>query len=491
MRKLTIVFLILVALLLAKLITTLLAMPKISIDYVSKYNELTKPAGYIPENNAADDCLKAGELYVAPPDELYRVMAYWEDDHSDYPKLNPDEMILLENWIQSNEPALDRIRIAAQKPYAWYKRESQMGTSGMILFESEALHNLSQALLASARLNAIKGDFRPAIDDLVDGYRLGKLQCHDNFSVSEQYSGVRINSQVAETAFAILSYSTPSEKELEYFQKSLQGVVDRDAYVLGLEAEKLCLYDTVQRMFLDSVRGINKASFRILFDIRCMCGDNNGLWLNAFTGPTREEVLKQIDRHFALHNQLRDKTPWEIHTCYAAQVAEIDKIDTSNFFMEMCAVQYLRLFSLSREAKTRTDALMAVLAVLRFKDHNHRLPETLNELLLAGYIQSLPQDPYSDHLLVYKVTGDEFMLYSCGEDFVDNRGEPVVTEETQPVYPMGPSRMLSESSMMRHVRKREYKDIIYWPIIQTSEIIVPDEMPSKEITDQRAKNDEQ
>lgn len=491
MRKLTIVFLILMGLLLAKLITMLLATPKISVDYVAKYNELTKPAGYVPENNAADDCLKAGELYIEPSDELFRAMANWEEDHSDHTKLDPDEIILLEHWIQSNKPALERIRIAVQKPYSWYKRESQTGTSEMMLFESEAIRNLSQALLASARLNAIKGNFRPAIDDMIDCYRLGQLQCRDNLSVIEQYSGTRTASKMAETAFDMLSYSTPPEKELAYFQKSLQEIVDSDAYVLGLDTEKLCLNDTVQRMFLDSARGINKASFRILIDMRCMCGDNNGLWVNAFTGPTREEVLKQIDRHFELHRQLRDKTPWEIHTCYAAQVAEIDTIGTSNFFMELYAVSYLRLFSLSQKAEARVDALMTVLAVLRFKDDNHRLPETLDELLLAGYIQSLPQDPYSDHLLVYKVTGGEFFLYSCGEDFVDNRGEPVVTEESQPVYQRSTTPMPPESFVMRHVQEREYNDIIYWPIIKISEIIAPIEIPSTEITDQRAKNDEQ
>ena len=56
---------------------------------------------------------------------------------------------------------------------------------------------------------------------------------------------------------------------------------------------------------------------------------------------------------------------------------------------------------------------------------NGGYPENLEELLNKGYIKKLPIDPYSDKPMVYQNTGTDFKLYSVGENFVDNGGEPV------------------------------------------------------------------
>jgi len=73
--------------------------------------------------------------------------------------------------------------------------------------------------------------------------------------------------------------------------------------------------------------------------------------------------------------------------------------------------------------KARFKALVTVLALENWKLEKEMYPENLTELIIAGYLEELPMDPYSDKPLVYKKTDDGFILYSIGEDFKDDGGK--------------------------------------------------------------------
>lgn len=60
---------------------------------------------------------------------------------------------------------------------------------------------------------------------------------------------------------------------------------------------------------------------------------------------------------------------------------------------------------------------------MQFKGEKDALPESLEQLVEAGYLSDLPMDPYSGKALVYRVIDDGFTLYSVGSDFTDNAGE--------------------------------------------------------------------
>jgi len=469
--KFKIIVLILASILLAKIIITLVALPKASIDYTAEYNELTKPADFTPEENAADYYLKACELYIEPSEELYssHLMVEWYEDKASFlTDIDPEDLLLLEQWIISNQPAIDQIRLAIPKPYCWFQRKSETGHALGITFpEATTIRHISEVFIYSARLNAIKKNFRSAIDDIIDCYHIGQHQCWENISIIDQYLGIRIKTNAIKTALDILSYSKPAPEELEYFQDSLQAIIDTDSYIPGLEAEKLFLYDNVQRIYLDWIRGINRPAFRVLCGIRCLCDDNNFLWVNAFVGSSRGEILSQIDRFFDLHNQLRDKTQWQIHHQYANQLSEIEAMSESNFFMELCAPPSIRVFSLSQKQKAQAEALIAVLAILRYKADNNRLPETLEELIANGYLNHLPQDPYSEGNLRYRVLNDDFVLYSIGEDFEDNNGEPIIIEEdTMFGFPKTemPGMTPLKDRPQKTIKRTVYNDVVYWPV---------------------------
>ena len=73
--------------------------------------------------------------------------------------------------------------------------------------------------------------------------------------------------------------------------------------------------------------------------------------------------------------------------------------------------------------KMHVEAVETTLAVIRFKQNTGDYPENLDDLVAAGYLNSLPIDPWSDKPMIYKRTDDSFMLYGIGENFEDDGGE--------------------------------------------------------------------
>jgi hypothetical protein len=76
----------------------------------------------------------------------------------------------------------------------------------------------------------------------------------------------------------------------------------------------------------------------------------------------------------------------------------------------------------------------------------------------------LPQDPYSDSILVYRIVGDDFKLYSLGEDFEDNNGDAVKEVGILNMWGVRLSMYQHPQPMFVDLLKiTPYKDIIYWP----------------------------
>jgi hypothetical protein len=68
--------------------------------------------------------------------------------------------------------------------------------------------------------------------------------------------------------------------------------------------------------------------------------------------------------------------------------------------------------------------LTAELAVRCYQSEQGRAPTGL-EQLVPKYLQSLPQDPFSDRPVIYRLQGTNWLVYSVGEDGVDDGGKRV------------------------------------------------------------------
>lgn len=87
-----------------------------------------------------------------------------------------------------------------------------------------------------------------------------------------------------------------------------------------------------------------------------------------------------------------------------------------------------RVHELSCMTKVRFDAALAVVALLRYEAEKGRYPGDLDELVAAGYLECLPLDPWGAGPLMYRRTGEDFLLYGWGENFTDDGGRPGTDE---------------------------------------------------------------
>jgi hypothetical protein len=83
-------------------------------------------------------------------------------------------------------------------------------------------------------------------------------------------------------------------------------------------------------------------------------------------------------------------------------------------------------------AETERQLTVAALAVTRFQVRHGRFPSNLKELV-PEFLAADPYDPMSGKVLGYRLKPDgSFVLYSVGEDGIDNGGDASPTAGKKP-----------------------------------------------------------
>jgi hypothetical protein len=105
--------------------------------------------------------------------------------------------------------------------------------------------------------------------------------------------------------------------------------------------------------------------------------------------------------------------------------ADIKPLNKYRYFLLYIMVPSTELASEhSFQVKAAYEATTTIVALRRYRLAEGSYPETLADLVAAGYLAREPLDPYSDGPLVYRRQGDGFTLYSVAADFRDDGGVP-------------------------------------------------------------------
>jgi hypothetical protein len=431
----------LLVLLILKIVLLLISKPKITIDYVAEYNKFTRPKNYDLNENASLYYQKAFDVLVSMPDELWKPYnEVWPTD------FNSNEQSLLEEWLVSNSQSFELFRIAANKPYYWLERKTEKSGSVaeykdfscIMLPELSPFHKLTEAIIWNAKLKASKGQLQSAFEDILNCYRAGGHKCRPELLNTEQFIGLAIKKNAIQGIFVILDRVNCDYKSLEMLQDKLQREFDNDTYIPNIEAEKFFLYDVLQRTFLDNGKGAGRLSWQMCWDASSGCTDLTSKWpafsqiiwpnlklrLNCFIGPTRNETTEKIEQTITISNQMMVKTPRQIKNERRNYLGEIENINNSNFLLKLpIGIKPKGIYQFYYDTKVWTEALLVVLAILRYEAETNQFPETLSNLVSKGYLKAIPQDPYSNDSLIYKISEDNFVLYGIGGNFTDDGGK--------------------------------------------------------------------
>jgi len=393
----------------------------IKINYVAEYNKITKPANYDPNENATPYYEKAFHLFVTEPNKIKS-----KEDLKAWPAdLPEDKRVLLQTWITDNNEAVQQLKLGTEKPYYWVEHQGNFILE-IAMPELAKARKLTYVLCSRAKLNASDGNVQQAFSGLATAYRLGIHFQGTKFMI-EQLVGIAIDGLAVETAFQILNKSKAGPELLKQTQQQFEQLLAKQPFPVDFTSEKLLAYDALQRIFTDDNKGGGHICGTRFLEKSLYTRDFiSPYWLeerkNDLKNLKRQQTVELTEKVYAFFNKIRQQTPYQLHKDANDPEEILKDMIRNDPLLSIFTPALMRVLDISHRCKIDTGALITTLALLRYKAEKNEYPATLEELLTAGYIKDVPIDPFSGKPLIYKCTADNFVLYSVGENFIDDGG---------------------------------------------------------------------
>lgn len=418
LRTFLIVSIVIVAILVVKAILFFTAKPKIEVDYLAKINALSKPLDYDPNEDGINYLKKASEFYVRAPATMSWEL--WPHE------MNYAEISLLRQWLAANSKAFNAFRKASESSYVWIELKRNSGSSRTDSSKwPENEIDVRRCLFWHAKLKAFEGNFEATLENLLTAWRVGTKYAHPNYPLGIQTSALLERQDVLDTAMDIVDVYRPPSADLGKWQRQLQKQFELDSYIPGLEAEKLDCYDRIQRSFVHKSNGTGRVYWRYLREFVPPCEDTGilNMLLILIAGPTESQVYARVDSMITRYKDLVIQPPWEIRYPEQQYVKFQETYNKMPGLFDYFVTPLHSFTIFYHRVKMRQDALITILATLRFNTQYGRYPYNLGELVQEGLLTDLPRDPFSRGPLMYNQLDDDFELYSIGPDFSDDSGK--------------------------------------------------------------------
>jgi hypothetical protein len=401
----------------------LTAKPTISVDYIAEYNKLTKPRNYNSNDNAAPYYQKAFEALVDIPEDIKDIEQAWPGD------MNETELNVLRTWLSSNSDSLRYLKEASQKPYCWFQRQSADNAIFDIEpFELSKLRGAIWCFSLEAKLSAYQGSIDHAFYDVFDLHKIG-MHYSGPVTLVEQLVGIAICQIAFNTTYQILDRTDFNPESLAVLQSQFEQQL-QEAKKLNFSVEEEVIgYDAIQRSFTDDGNGDGRLIPGKIYKIRKDSPLKRSMFyieaiLICLNHPGRRETLQLHKELYRCLEGFLDKTPWQLLQDGKSYESEIKQLTKGNLFVGDSADALAKVCEIWQKKKISGDALITILAVLRYKADTDLYPFALQELVESGYMKHVPIDPYSGKPLVYNTRDENFTLYSIGANFTDNGGVP-------------------------------------------------------------------
>lgn len=334
--------------------------PTIAINYVQRYNDLTRPSPYDPNDNAwpiyqkaiaalkpmpeywtwikrdrneiegsyfmfgspsrTAPMLKRGGVSMVTPasiplaapntpgldPEYFRFDTaqdcYYVKTHTNWPNwpgdFDPNNVGLFTEWIQSNQQVYHYLSEASSKSCFWIEREPYHPLFQITdnLDEFDGLNDCRELLGWVAKWNA----FRQNPDGILGPLDL--IECMNDFLDTTHLlhylaDDILWRHRICRCILTIVNNQTLSEDTLVKLQRHLE--THRSTQQLSIECERMCAQDLIQRVFTDNRRGSGRflaGEYMKLFQIHI-----SGLDLDDLFDP---DQWKYCSEETSFRNQL-------------------------------------------------------------------------------------------------------------------------------------------------------------------------------------------
>jgi len=407
----------------------ILGRPTIRVNYVQWLSERWRPqTGELENARVYYD--KAAELYVKPSQGLEgrRTTPGWT-----VRDCNEAELALLAAWFAENGPAFDMLRRGAGVDRYWPIYDANRTNLGDPNFIEDSLRGFAgyrrvvMALRDRIDYAAERGRVGEALDDCLVIRRFGRhLQARG--LLLEQLVGIAIEALGAGRLLDVAGRYIVPLPVLERIQSRMMSDFDANRRVIDLEGEKALWYDRIQRTFTDDGEG---GGHVLRGGLPYAAGDWTGnlFGILALDYPDRRETVAMVEQYFKEAQRAFEKPPNARGPSLPGAQANVP---IKNLLLGLTAPAYARVGQQVWRLKIHEAASIATIAILRYKGKEGHYPADLGELVKAGLLPNVPQDPFGVGPLTYRRTADGFLLYSWGENLKDDGGRLGTNNDGRP-----------------------------------------------------------
>lgn len=342
-----------------------------------------------------------------------------------YSRLTEEEIQLLSANLQENSAAIRMYKEASKLP----------------CFEPEQVDNLTQysdnrsyagmnrclqlvTLDADHKLAA--GDVAGAIDNcLALSATADKILGMKTAIYWDSLTGMTSKSSAASLMLRIAEHANLTKEQIQKFRAQLT-LPDWQNLAQMQPGEVLCQKATLQ----DAYGSFGLASPKVFYDKFSVDRD----WIEKvqftfITGfaPGKKGAEKLMEDNLETYTGLMNTLPWDNRN------ADFNLMRPYSGPGSLACSLLDLMLDVVAETRICADTLPiyrciligtdAALAVKEFELDNGSLPESLEQLQSAEYITEMPRDYYGPGPLVYKKTGDSFVLYGRHINFIDDGGD--------------------------------------------------------------------
>jgi len=399
---------------------------RVTTDYAAEFLELSKPTGYDPNDDAREDYTKAIQSVMEFPEELRKA-------HQSYPtQWSREERERAESWVVSNTEVLEHVEKGAQKSCYWLEYEHKDSTVLSVLPRNlDKFRHLAFALCMRAELRTNQGELEQGFSDVLCCYQLGRHMLRNKTLISKLVAVAIINLSV-QTTQMILSNEEIEPIQLTRIQEQFETFAESNKIEFNFMEERFICLDVIQRIFTDDGHGGGHIP-RLAFNKRKLPNGEfeSDIGYFAFVSESDIRVWKKLERHrttaevkryYNLSKEACLMSPWEYNRGFNDIKISIEIIKKRNPLIKTFSPAIDRLVEIAARFRAEQDALIATLGILRYKADTQKLPRDLSELVATGYLKTVPDDPFSDGSITYRLTDEGFILYSFGADFDDDGG---------------------------------------------------------------------
>ena len=435
--------------------------PNVSIDYMERWNELSKPK-VITGDNAWVNYEKAIDLFTGPDESIEEIIIRRSIKLSD---LNELEQKKITEWIEGNEAAWNEFVKGSLRSY-YYRKVSYSGDPNDPYHEwllnltfphLHPLRRLGWLGIWRSRIAAKSGKTRQALEDCLTIIRVGS-HLQSKGGLIEQLVGMAITRLGYERILAIMAEQKLSATTLAELDKKIREVHKEGYPEIDMESERLFLLDTVQRLFTDGGPGgghLTPSGTGTLINLYYSNEmSTEELRIIAYTGSSmiharRNETIDQCNKMYDKMAEIVKMSPYEKRLRQVSGENILSDLPMYRYFLlSVLKPSIDRISQVRYEVKAYYEAVLTLLALKYWQMNGGNYPAQLQELVARGYLERLPIDPYSDKPLVYKRTDDGFTLYSVGPNFIDDNG--LMGRDRQ-----GRAKMWAENG-----------DAVFWPVTE-------------------------